>query len=85
MSGHAHNRPWHVTTREQAVAYVRTREQQTVAYVRTREKQTVANVTTREQQTVAYVRTWYRIFRKWEVWMWTVSGWLRIGTVGGQL
>ena len=25
------------------------------------------------------------IFRKWDVWVWTVSIWLRIGTGGGNL
>jgi len=25
------------------------------------------------------------IFRKWHVWLWTVSSWLRIGKVGGHL
>ena len=25
------------------------------------------------------------IFRKWDVGVWTVSNWLRIGTVGGRL
>jgi hypothetical protein len=25
------------------------------------------------------------IFRKWDVVVWTVSSWLRIGTVGGHL
>jgi len=25
------------------------------------------------------------IFRKWDVGLWTVSSWLRIGTVGGHL
>jgi len=24
-------------------------------------------------------------FRKWDVWVWTGSSWLRIGTVGGHL
>jgi len=25
------------------------------------------------------------IFRKWSMWVWTGSSWLRIGTVGGHL